>query len=56
MCGTTWPAFTFRFEVAGRGVPSAQTVTKIPADGLTAVTFSATAQTFADGTPARPVT
>jgi hypothetical protein len=42
---TTAPAVKLRFDASGRGASHGQTVMYPPADGVTAVTFRATAAT-----------
>src|SRR5664279_4162595 len=54
--GMFCPAWKFRFEVSCRGVPDGHTVMYPAAAGAAAVTFRATADTPAAGTPPCPVT
>src|SRR5450755_2427269 len=54
--GMFCPAWKFRFEVTCRGVPDGHTVMYPAEVGLTAVTFTTTADTPAAGTPPCPVT
>src|SRR5437899_2528049 len=53
--GTAAELFTFRFDVAGWGCPSAQAVTAVSWVAPTAVRLTTTAVAFA-GTPATPAT
>ena len=54
--GTLWPATKFRFDVAGRVVPSPYTVMTPALVGAVTVTFNTTADTPEFGTPSRPAT